>query len=128
MVDSFTLSRSALPASSTRRRIPHDVSLDNEFNVVKIDLASGKLLGKFEVRLTHSRCCLTARCCLRPEAASRCTWCHGIDIEAATGLLLTGRLVRSNESSRVDSAMGVHAWINISMRLVDLTGIEPVTS
>jgi len=29
---------------------PQGVSLDNEFNVVKIDLASGKLLGKFEVR------------------------------------------------------------------------------
>jgi hypothetical protein len=26
------------------------VPLDNEFNVVKIDVLSGKLLGKFEVR------------------------------------------------------------------------------
>ena len=29
---------------------PKGVSLDNEFNVVKIDLTSGKILGKFEVR------------------------------------------------------------------------------
>ena len=29
---------------------PKGVPLDNEFNVVKIDLASGKILGKFEVR------------------------------------------------------------------------------
>lgn len=29
---------------------PKGVSLDSEFNVVKIDLASGKIVGKFEVR------------------------------------------------------------------------------
>jgi DNA-binding beta-propeller fold protein YncE len=29
---------------------PKGVPLDNEFNVVKIDVSSGKLLGKFEVR------------------------------------------------------------------------------
>src|SRR5262249_15970480 len=29
---------------------PKDVPLDNEFSVVRIDLASGKIIGKFEVR------------------------------------------------------------------------------
>ena len=29
---------------------PKGVSLDNEFNVVKVDVTTGKLLGKFEVR------------------------------------------------------------------------------
>ena len=29
---------------------PKDSSLDSEFNVVKIDLTTGKILGKFEVR------------------------------------------------------------------------------
>jgi len=29
---------------------PKGVALDSEFNVVKIDLASGKIIGKFEVR------------------------------------------------------------------------------
>ena len=49
MVDSFAVAFSSSGEFYAATH-PKGVALDKEFNVVKIDLANGKLLGKFEVR------------------------------------------------------------------------------
>jgi hypothetical protein len=49
---------------------PKGVSLDEEFNVVKIDLASGKILGKLEFARTSLPLRRMEHCCPRPEAGN----------------------------------------------------------